>query len=196
MNTDYSEQIRSFIAIELPEEAKTSLRRIQENLKRDDPSCAKWVEPQSIHLTLKFLGNIGARMIDRIILVMKEAAEGIPPFKISIKGAGAFPNLRRVQTIWAGLEGDLEVLQKLQNNVETGLKPLGFVPENRPFTPHLTLARVRDTATLLQRQALGDMIAGIKIEANPVIEVKSFNLMKSQLTRTGPIYTCLSSVDL
>jgi 2'-5' RNA ligase len=196
MEQKIPEQIRSFIAIELPEKVKSSLKQIQELLKKADPAAAKWVDPQSIHLTLKFLGNIKEDQIPAVSQVMRMSVEGISPFDLQIKGIGAFPNLRKVQTIWIGLNGDLETLQRLQKKIESYLAPLGFLPENRPFTPHLTLARVRDTTSLLQRQNMGELIANTKIESNLVIRVDSISLMRSQLTRSGAIYNCLVSIDL
>jgi 2'-5' RNA ligase len=191
-----AEQIRSFIAIELPEEVKDCLKRLQDRLKSVDPSCAKWVGPEGIHLTLKFLGNVNTYNLDAIIKAMQESVKGISPFQLQLKGVGAFPNLRRVQIVWVGLAGDLEQLKTLQSALESSLVSLGFPKENRGFTPHLTLARLRDTATLQQRQTIGDIIAKAEIESNLLIKVESLSLMRSQLTRSGAIYSCLSSVHL
>ena len=138
------EQIRSFIAIELPEEVKTGLKQVQDRLKSPDPSSAKWVDPQSIHLTLKFLGNVDADKIDSITQAIQDAASTVTSFDLKINGLGCFPNPRRVQTIWIGLTGDIDKLQALQRNIESYVSPLGFPTEKRPFTPHLTLARVRE----------------------------------------------------
>jgi len=117
-------------------------------------------------------------------------------FQLQLKGVGAFPSLRRAQVIWVGLEGELEKLQNLQNQLESSLVPLGFPRESRGFTPHLTLARLRETATPQQRQFMGEMIAKTEIESKLVIKVDSLSLMRSQLMRTGAIYSCLHSVDL
>jgi RNA 2',3'-cyclic 3'-phosphodiesterase len=190
------EEIRSFIAIELPEEVKCGLLKVQNALKSADPACAKWVDPSGIHLTLKFLGNVKADKIDNIIQSMKQAAENAAAFHLEIEGLGAFPNLKRVQIVWAGITGDLDKLNLLESNLEAALTPLGFKPENRPFTPHLTLARMREYATPIQRQALGEAIAQSKFESNMVINVAWISLMKSQLTRSGAIYSCLSSAKL
>jgi RNA 2',3'-cyclic 3'-phosphodiesterase len=190
------EQIRSFVAVELPTDIKAILINLQEILRAGDPTGAKWVDPESIHLTLKFLGNVEPSIIETIIQTLHEATQNIPPFQLEIKGLGAFPNLKRPQVIWLGLDGDLDRLQTLQKQVESGLVPLGFPAEGRSFTPHLTLARLRDTATTASRQNLGEIIAQTEIDANGRIEVSSISFMKSQLTRGGAIYTRLASVEL
>lgn len=190
------EQVRSFIAIKLPEDIKAGLKKIEDTLKSTDPICAKWVDSESIHLTLKFLGNVDVTKIDAIVQSMKEAAKAISTFRLIIKGLGAFPDFKQVRIVWVGIEGDTDKLQMLQQNIESYIARLGFPTEKRPFTPHLTLARVREFATPQERQSLGETIAKIKIESNLIIKVDFVNLMRSQLTRTGAIYTCLSSIML
>jgi RNA 2',3'-cyclic 3'-phosphodiesterase len=190
------DQIRSFIAIELPGTVKDGLKKIQQHLRSADSSGAKWVEPDGIHLTLKFLGDVETGRIDRIIRLMEDASHITGPFRLELKGLGAFPNLRKTQVVWVGISGDLDKLQLLQKRLEDDLARSGFPPEGRDFTPHLTLARLREYATPLQRQSLGDAIARFKLESDLVIQVKSISLMKSQLTRSGAIYTELALIEL
>lgn len=156
----------------------------------------RWVDPNSIHLTLKFLGDIDVNMTGKITAVMEEAVRGVHPLHLEISGLGVFPNPRRVQVVWVGLTGELERLGQLQKRIEAGLTPLGFAAESRSFTPHLTLARVRERATPYERQDLGRLIEGTHFEAACGLNVESVNLMKSQLTREGPVHTRLSSVVL
>ena len=189
-------QIRAFIAIELPEEVKTHLGKLQDLLKAIDASYAKWVSPESIHLTLKFLGNVDIDKLDAIIEVMEETARKVPPFQLEITQMGAFPNLKRVQTIWVGIEGNLEQLQSLQRDLDIGLEKLGFLREKRPFVPHLTLARVRPCVSAEVRLALGETIGHSQVRSNLSIEVASFSLVRSQLTPGGAIYSCLNSAEL
>ena len=190
------EQIRSFIAIELPEEVKSGLKRIQDLLKSPDPATAKWVDLESIHLTLKFLGNVDVDKIDGVTRAIHHAVDAFTPFELNVDGLGCFPNPKRVQIIWVGLAGDIEKLLVLQGNIESCVSPLGFPTEKRPFTPHLTLARVREYVTPVQRQTLGEVVARTQTDHTLSFRVNSISLMKSRLTPAGAIYSRLDSVKL
>ena len=189
------EQIRSFIAIELPNRLRLKLDQLEAQLKSSQQPWVKWVNPDSIHLTLKFLGNIASDRTGEITKAMEEAAQGIPPFHLEVKDLGVFPNLKRVQVAWVGISGEVDKLGEFQQRLESNLACLGFAPESRPFTPHLTLARLRNQASLDERQRFGQLIAGSRFEAG-AIEVDAINLMRSQLTREGAIYSRISSVRL
>jgi len=190
------EQVRSFIAIELPDELKLGLAQLEAQLKMSKPPWVKWVNPYSIHLTLKFLGSIAVDRISEITKAMEEAIQGIPPFRLEVKDLGVFPNLRRVQVVWVGISGEVDKLSQLQQHLESNLARLGFAPETRPFTPHLTLARLRNQASLDERQSFGQLIAITRFEATYTIKVDAISLMRSQLTREGAIYSRISSVGL
>ena len=190
------EQLRCFIAVELPEEIKAGLSRLQAKLKSGNEFPVKWVDPYSIHLTLKFLGDVNADMTGEITEAMKEGAQGVSPLQLEIKGLGVFPNLRRVQVIWVGISGEVEKLLQLQKGIESSLARLGFAPEARAFTPHLTLGRVRERASPDEQQKLGELIASTKFETALAFPVNAINLMRSQLTREGAIYSRISSVEL
>ncbi|MFC1982964.1 RNA 2',3'-cyclic phosphodiesterase, partial [Chloroflexota bacterium] len=179
------EQVRSFIAIELPDELKSGLSRLQAQLKSVGQFPAKWVDPYSTHLTLKFLGNIGLDRIDDITKAMETATLGVSPFHLEVKGLGVFPNLRRAQIAWVGIDGEVDRLKQLQQRIESNLAPLGFAPESREFTPHLTLARLRDRVSPDERQCFGQLIARTRFETAYGFNVESINLMRSQLTREG-----------
>jgi 2'-5' RNA ligase len=190
------EKIRSFIAIELPDDLKKALIELQKTFRTAGNSPVRWVEPGNIHLTLKFLGDIDVSITGKIAATLEEAVRGLPPFSIEASKLGVFPNINRIQIIWVGLYGELEKLGQLQKRIEESLKPLGFPAENRPFTPHLTIGRVRDYARPDERQKLGQLISNVSFEGKYVISVNAVNLMKSQLTREGPIYTKLVTVTL
>jgi len=190
------EQVRSFIAIELPDELKLGLTQLEARLKLDNQPWVKWVNPYSIHLTLKFLGSIDIDKIGEITKAVEESARGISPFRLEVKALGVFPNLRRVQVAWVGISGETDTLSRLQKHIESDLAPLGFSPESRPFTPHLTLARIRPGASLDERQRFGQLIAGTGFEAAYTIEVDAISLMRSQLTSGGAIYSRMSLIGL
>ncbi|MFC1995338.1 RNA 2',3'-cyclic phosphodiesterase [Chloroflexota bacterium] len=190
------EQVRSFIAIELPDELKAGLNQLQTQLKIGKQPSVKWVDPYSIHLTLKFLGSIAVDRIDEITGAIEIATRGMSPFRLDVKELGAFPNLRRVQVVWVGVSGEVYKLGQLQQRLESNLARLGFTPEPRSFTPHLTLARLREQVSLNERQSFGQLIARTSIESVGTIEVNAISQMKSQLTREGAIYSRIGSVNL
>jgi 2'-5' RNA ligase len=190
------ESIRSFIAIELPPEIRLALETLQARLKSPDQPWVKWVDLHGIHLTLKFLGNVATDRIDEIIAAMREAVGGMPTLQLELKGMGGFPNLKRVQVVWVGLDGEIDRLRQLQQGIEVSLARLGFARESRPFTPHLTLARVRDRVSAEDRQAFGQAVASASLEADYAFKVMAIGLIKSQLTRAGAVYSQLGAVGL
>src|SRR3990172_5088457 len=123
------EQIRAFIAIELPDEIRQRLGQLETQLKTGGQQQVRWVNPESIHLTLKFLGNISSGRVGEITGAMEAAAREIPLFTIDVQGTGVFPNIRRARVAWVGLGGDTAKLLQLQKNIETSLEPLGFAAE-------------------------------------------------------------------
>ena len=190
------EQVRCFIAIGLTDEIKAGLKDLQAQLKSGGQAPVKWVDPYSIHLTLKFLGGVNADKIPPITAAMKEATSGVAPFSLKVEGVGAFPNLRRVQVVWVGVGGEVDKLAHLQQRLESNLAGMGFAPEKRRFTPHLTLARVRDRASSGEREGLGELIAGTEFEPAYSFPVEAVSLMKSQLTREGAIYSRIGTAEL
>ena len=191
-----NEQIRSFIAIELPEEVKTGLRRLQTGLKLPEHTFVKWVAPESIHLTLKFLGNISPQKVSEITGVMEQASQGVSPFRLEVTEVGAFPNLRQPRVLWLGLKGAVDKLVAWQQRIDSGLVPLGFARETRPFTPHLTLARLRDGTSPKDRTGFGELIMKTPVEVSYKVDVNSLSLMKSQLLPGGAVYSQLAEVKL
>ncbi len=190
------EQIRSFIAIELPEEVKLGLHRLQCELRSPQHTFVKWVAPEGIHLTLKFLGNITPQKIAGITEVMKQASDGISPFQLQVTEIGAFPNLRQPRVLWIGIKGDVDKLATLQKRIDLGLASLGFAKETRAFTPHLTLARLREGVPPRDCRGFGELVSKTPIEVNYKFTVTSLSLMKSQLQPGGAVYSRLAEVKL
>lgn len=186
------ERIRTFIAVEVPEEIKVELRRVQEELKRSGADV-RWVRSEGIHLTLKFLGEVEPSIIPRI----KEGVEGLAqryrPFRLDVEGMGCFPTIRSPRVIWIGLSGDDGRLSALQRDIEELLKALGFLKEDRPFRPHLTLGRVRSKRfvdRLVER--IGDFLE-IRLGS---FEVGSVVQFRSHLSPSGATYRRLWEVPL
>ena len=190
------EQIRCFIAIELPEEAKRGLARLKEELERDEHKFVKWVEPGGIHLTLKFLGNIPAKRVTEIAEAIGKAVQGISRFHLEISGLGAFPSLTQARVFWVGIEGEVDKLSGLVQEIDSALAAIGFAKEERPFVPHLTLARIRQGASPPERRDFGELVGSAIFKDKCNIEVEAISLMRSQLTPAGAIYTRLKTVAL
>ncbi|MEA1959575.1 MAG: RNA 2',3'-cyclic phosphodiesterase [Chloroflexota bacterium] len=189
-------QIRSFIAIEMPGEVKATLGSIIDRLHPAQHRCVKWVAPDSIHLTLKFLGNIDSNAVPGITSAVERVAGGVPAMELNIGGLGMFPNERRPRVIWVALEGDIEPLAELQRNIERAMKPLGFEPEGRGFTPHLTLGRVRDNAAPNERTEIGQTVAATACDWEASFTIREVSLMKSTLAPSGATYNRLALIEL
>jgi 2'-5' RNA ligase len=189
------EKIRAFIAVELPSFLKEELGRIESILKAGNTTPVKWVDFESIHLTLKFLGDIESSRVGEIIEGIKNACVGISPFELKIKGLGVFPNPARTRIAWVGLVDATDELSLLQRNIESEMEKLEYERETRKFSPHLTLARVRDQATPDERERFGNLVTATAFSSER-ITVNSVSLMKSHLTKQGALYTRLGSIRL
>lgn len=183
------EVIRSFLAIELSEEAKEKLEKIQSTLKLLS-SGISWVKPENIHLTLKFLGNVRTGMIPKINERIGEITKQTPPFSLWLEGVGAFPHIKKPNVIWMGVKGDLVQLKILQRGIEERLKELGIPKEHRDFKPHLTLGRVRNLKGIGN---LGREMERLTEERSNPFPVGEVVLFKSQLDPRGAIYTKLET---
>jgi RNA 2',3'-cyclic 3'-phosphodiesterase len=188
--------IRAFIAVELPEDLKKELAALEMLLKNNGPSVVKWVDPDSIHITLKFLGEISTDKVEKLIQAMDEAVKGTAPFQLKVRKLGAFPAPDRPQVIWVGVKGEVDKITRLQQSIEASCERLGFSRENRAFTPHLTLGRVRDEARPNERQRLGKQLMETSFTSLHNVEVTEINLLKSQLTPAGAIHTIIGTVKL
>jgi 2'-5' RNA ligase len=187
---------RAFIAIELPPELKNELTALETQLKKHSPPVIKWVDPASIHITLKFLGDTSDAIIDKLSLAMAESVVGITPFVLETRQLGAFPSIDRPKVIWVGVSGEMDKLARLRDNIEKNAEALGFKREPQSFNPHLTLGRVRDGVRPDEIQRIGKLIGETSFTALHNIDVKQINLLKSQLTSAGAIHTIIGTMKL
>lgn len=174
---------RCFVAIELNEKIKKELGSFIEELRPIGPEL-KWVRPENLHITLKFLGEVKEEKIDRIKKALQDILKPRKPFTIKIKGTGHFPEKKRPRVIWAGVE-DSEDLFSLQKEVEGSLSGLGFREEEREFRGHITLARVKDPSGI---EKLLERISLFKEKDFGIQEVNEIVLMKSDLRPDGARY--------
>jgi 2'-5' RNA ligase len=153
----------------------------------------RWVNPEKIHLTIKFFGSVEESRIDSIFKSIEEPIRDTSPFSIKVRGIGAFPNLRNPRVIWMGLADGREVLISLQKQIEAQLEKIGFEPEDRPFEPHLTLGRMKSSRG---KEELVGRMEKHKEEEFGDLKVERVVLFKSDLRPSGPIYTPLGDVKL
>lgn len=195
--------LRAFVALELPETATTALATVQRDLRAaaarrglDLGTAVKWVDPKGIHLTLKFLGYVDEDLVPALMDAVTAAAAGQAACRLQLSGVGAFPNPRQPRVVWAGMVGDVELVRGLQETVEEHLAPFGFAPEGRPFSPHLTLARLRETASPAERRAVAEVLGGGPAVPRVTFLADRLSLMKSDLHPSGARYTPLHTVLL
>ncbi|MEO0019501.1 MAG: RNA 2',3'-cyclic phosphodiesterase [candidate division WOR-3 bacterium] len=183
-----SEKVRSFVAVDTSEQVKSELARLIGELKVRTQLNVKWVKPEQMHLTLVFLGEVSLDFIQRAKIELGAVAQGFGPFDCRLKGLGGFPSTNKARVLWAGLEKGEDELKRLQSAVAEALKRIGYVPEKRPFSPHLTLGRLREPDSI-------GFIQGVSFASSNWL-VKELILFKSELKPTGPVYTKISQFPL
>jgi len=181
--------IRSFFAIDIEDEM--IVRRLAEaqGMLANTGADLKLVKPQNIHLTVRFLGNISPPMVDAIYEEMKQLS--FAPFEIELRGLGAFPKLSYPRVVWAGIRKGADQLVKIFEQLEPRLRGLGFKPDSKGFSPHLTIARVR---TGRNKAQLIKLVRELEDYEFGAVKAECLRLKKSVLTPQGPIYTTLREV--
>lgn len=189
---DVNKEIRSFIAFEIPNNIKEKISLLQTNLSKKIKDV-RWVKSSGIHLTIKFLGNIQENKINLICEKISSVMIKYPPFEVIIKEIGCFPNFRKPRVIWLGLEEKRNYLLQISNEIETELKQIGFPPEDREFSPHLTLGRFGLNKVIADFAKIAEDYKDLKID---VLQLASISLIKSDLKSGGAIYTTIGSFPL
>jgi len=182
-------KFRGFIAIDIDSFQK--LVEFEREIKNSGANL-KLVEPENIHLTLKFLGDTDELLIDKIEEIMRESVKDIEPFSIKLKSAGVFPNERYIKVLWIGIQNG-EIIGKIANKIDDKISDLGFKKEKRKFSVHLTIARVKSAKN---KDKLMQIIEKYRDVEFTNIIVDSIKLKKSELTQKGPIYTTLKEIKL
>lgn len=186
-----SKKMRLFWAVNLPGEMKDRLAALKRDLLVPGVD-AVWVKTENLHLTVVFIGETDINIIKKMVAGVENALRGFPPLRLSLGGLGFFPGAGRPRVLWAGVRGDLDGFGELHRRVENALIPLGFNPETKPFSPHLTLARIkspRGCDALVRR-----VTSQAKVEIPGELRIDSVELMRSELSAQGPAYTVLARV--
>ncbi|HET6572661.1 MAG TPA: RNA 2',3'-cyclic phosphodiesterase [Fimbriiglobus sp.] len=180
---------RTFIGVAVSDEVRRSAAVLQQALARTGADV-NWVPAANLHVTLLFLGEVDDRELHAVSRAMADTAAGEPPFALSVQGVGAFPNLRRPKIVWAGLADGAAELVRLHGLLEGPLLELGaYRREDRPYTPHLTLGRVKSEA---DGQALAPALAKQSGWSGGRTTVGEVVLFASDMRREGPVYTVLA----
>lgn len=184
--------MRLFIALSLSEKQKNELHRLQQSIN-GYLEGVKWVSPEGMHLTLKFLGEVEPARIEAIVEAMAEAALTVEPFDFSFGGGGAFPSLQKARVIWAGLRGEVGKVAALASSLEAALVQKGFPAETRAFTPHLTLGRLRHP---LPGEKINKFIAEAQTFSTELTRARAITLYQSRLSRQGATYSVLRQMKI
>ncbi len=189
------DDIRAFIAIELSPEIRSQLGELIQKFKTLHITGVRWVAVENIHLTLKFLGNTNSANLSRLSKILQTTAVGHSPFPFQVSGVGAFPNNRKPRVIWVGFQGPA-ALNDLFTAIEDAAFQIGIPTEERGFSPHLTLGRVKNDVTPVELQALSSALGSLQAGNFGSMTADAFTLFRSDLRPQGPLYTPLAHFPL
>ncbi len=175
--------MRAFLAIELTDEIRATLGDTVEQLREMIPGRTSWVREENLHLSIRFLGEVKKKRIEAISTALETICERTSPCALTVTGVGVFPNPSKARVMWCGSEGDIEQLAAFQAECEQAAQSLGLTAETKPWKPHITLGRFRNSPSLI-REGL-DAFAELRAGELPV---KGVTLFSSALTQRGPIY--------
>ena len=188
--------LRTFIAVPFPTEIIIKIAKITAYLQTQTPNKAlKWVAPENMHLTIKFLGDVLEERIPELTQCVQDALQNQTLFTVTIEGMGMYPNARQPRVVWLGIkdEGNLKLIHHELAKTLQGFDP---EPEKRAFSPHLTIARVRQNGGHDTVRQIGEVLSQFKVDSLGSFEVQTVHIFKSDLTPRGPIYTSLFALPL
>jgi RNA 2',3'-cyclic 3'-phosphodiesterase len=193
-------QIRVFVALELSEDLRAHLSRLQSQFGAA-ADAATWVDPDLLHVTMRFLGEIAQDRLESVEAAARAAVKSTDPFMVDVGRLGAFPHERNPRVLWMGLEGEagLAALQRLHAALERNLDEHGFGREDKSFSPHITVARHRERSGSDGRRALGAALMDVRRRPTGPqrsFPVEALTVMRSDLRSSGPLYTPLARIPL
>jgi RNA 2',3'-cyclic 3'-phosphodiesterase len=185
--------LRAFIAVEIPSSFQHTIQESTASLRKAlGDGLIRWVPPQNVHLTLKFLGDVSPSNLNLIKQMLTAEAAQHPCFEMQIESIGSFPNSRRPRVIWVGLHAPA-ALESLQRGIESASARLGYATDEKSFSPHLTIGRVKQNLSALEIQRIRAELEKTKIGLLGVVHVDGAHLFKSDLQSSGSVYTKLFS---
>jgi RNA 2',3'-cyclic 3'-phosphodiesterase len=187
--------LRAFIAIEIPREIREAVGKAMAPLQKGIGSIVRWVPVENMHLTLKFLGDVSSTNVEMLSEMLLAEANLFHCFDLRLSGLGSFPTLKRPRVIYIGIQAPV-TLEALQRGIESASRRLGYESEERGFSPHLTIGRVKQNVTGTEQQTIRRALEEIRIDLLGTARVDSVHLYKSDLKPTGSVYTRLYSAPL
>ena len=187
--------LRAFIAVEIPAEIRETVCKATAPLQKGAGSAVRWVPMQNMHFTLKFLGDVSAKNVEMLSQMLRAEADLFHCFDLRFGGLGSFPNLKRPRVIYIGIQAP-PILEALQRGIESASRRLGYESEERSFSPHLTIGRVKQNVTATEQQTIRRALEETRIDSLGSARVDSVHLYKSDLEPTGSVYTRLFSAPL
>lgn len=185
-------QLRTFVAFEISEELRDAGRDVIRQLS-EVADGVRWVKPQNMHVTLKFLGEVEDRELNDVCRAVSGAAAGLSSFSLDCRSVGAFPNTKRPATLWMGLDDPHDQLHHLQGRIEESAAAIGFAQEHRPYRGHITLGRIR---TRRENGPLTTMLNEMANREFADFSVNELIVFSSEMERSGPVYTAISRIPL
>ena len=182
------DEVRTFVAVELPKDVLQQVSRVLRHLRSLEIRTIRWVRPEGVHLTLRFLGEVPVSCLHQVERAVCGSVSGQALLRLQLAGLGVFPSLSRPRVLWLSLGGDLDTLGALQKRVEDALSQRGFISVSRAFSPHLTLGRVPRSLNPEDREHLLSAIGSVPVPKNTSFPVTGVSLMRSSLTRNGAEY--------
>ena len=187
--------LRAFIAVELPLAIRQTVCNTTSTLRKEIGALVRWVPIENMHLTLKFLGDVSPSNMEMLSQMLRAETDLFNCFDLRLSGIGSFPSLKRPRVIYIGIQAPA-VLESLQRGIESASRRLGYESEERGFSPHLTIGRVKQNITGTEQQLIRRALEETKIDSLGTTRVDSVQLFKSDLKPTGSVYTRLYSASL
>ena len=187
--------LRAFIAVELPLDVRQVIYDATSRLRQEVGTLVRWVSIDNLHLTLKFLGDVSPTNVDMISQMLRAETGLFSCFELHVSGLGSYPNLKRPRVIYVGIQAPA-ALETLQRGIESASRRLGYEAEERGFSPHLTLGRVKQNVTATEQQIIRRALEDTKIDSLGTARVDSIQLFKSDLQPSGSVYTRLYTAPL
>lgn len=189
------DHVRLFVACEVPDDVKQSIGGVIDELRARSGTAVRWIRPEGVHVTLKFLGEVPVKKLPAIKLAVQEAVVGHSPFELEFSNIGTFGGREGLRIMWVGIAGDVLRLEALVRTVNAALAVVGFEPERRPFRPHLTLGRVRDEIPTRQRAQIEVDVGKMDVPGTGW-RTSQVSLMRSKITAQGASYEVIATFPL